>query len=117
MLPVADMGAVTIKVLRRLETRDAPLELVIIVGWDGTKINANLGDYNKITKSLPTERVSVRRGMTEEEACTQFLLAVARLQQSLRGKTARDRARPPKGGHLWRVQARRNSVARDSGGE
>lgn len=117
MLPVADMDAVVSKVLRRLEANDSPQNMTIQLGWDGTKIIANLGDYNKIIKSLPVEHVTIMRGQTEVTVSSVILIAVARLQLSLRGKTGKLCGRSPKGGHLWRAQARRDGVARGSGGE
>lgn len=116
MLPVADMSAAVVKVLNRLEAHDSPMTMTITLGWGGDKINANLGAYNKIHKSLPTERVTITRGDSEEATIAKFAGAVARLQRSLVGKIGKG-TRPPKGGHLWRNQARRDSVARGRGGE
>lgn len=117
MLPVADMDTVVSKVLRRLEAVDVPQRMTISLGWDGAKIIANLGDYNKIIKSLPVEHVTIMRGQAEATVSSAILIAVARLQLSLHGKTGKLRGRSPKGGHLWRAQARRDGVARGSGGE
>lgn len=117
MLPVADMGPVVAKLLRRLEAIDAPPSTKVSLGWDGTRIIANTGDYNKLTKSLPIERVVVTRGETEEEVAASFRVAVCRLQQSLAGKTTKGRGRVPRGGHAWRTQARRDGVARGCLGE
>lgn len=117
MLPVADMHAATVKILNRLEAVGAPPSLVVVIGWDGSQIMANLGDYNKVVKSLPSERVTVERGDSLEVAGTSIKLAVARLQIALLGKTEKRGRRPPKRDHEFRRQARRSAVARGFTGD
>ena len=117
MLPVADMDTVVLKVLRRLEAIESSPSTIVTFGWDGTRIAANLGDYNKLTKSLPKERVLVQRGQTEVEVASAVSIAIARLQLALKGKTTKGNGRKPRGGHIWRAQARRDGIARGGNGE
>ena len=117
MLPVADMAYVVGKLLARLEASGAPPSITVTFGWDGARIMANTGDYNKLVKSLPTERVTIERGASSEEASTLVRIAVARLQIALRGHTDK-RGRPtPKRNHVFRKQAKLESIARGQSGD
>lgn len=117
MLPVADMGAVVAKLLNRLEAIGAPNTITVTLGWDGTRIMANMGDYNKIVKSLPVERVTVTRGDSEEEAATAIRQAIARLCRALQGKVGKPMRRKSPRTHAFRQQARTEAIARGKAGD
>lgn len=117
MLPVADMNAVVTKLLNRLEANGAPPSITVAFGWDGARIMANMGDYNKLVRSLPMERVTIERGDTIEQASTAIRVAVARLQVSLRDKAGRGVKRSPKRKHPFRSAARQESIARGQSGD
>lgn len=117
MLPVSDMAATVTKLLARLEAAGAPPAITVALGWDGAQIMANMGDYNKLVKSLPIERVTIYRGEDAENAGTTIRIAVARLQFALRGKTGKSARRPPKRSHAFRRQAKMEAIARGQSGD
>jgi len=117
MLKVMDMSAVARKVLDRLEAEPSMMSITVVVGWNGDKICANLGSYRKVIKSLPSERVTVSRGATFEEAENLFAIAVARLQMSLSGKLGGKRDKAPSSSHGWRATAKKDAIARQKKGD
>lgn len=116
MLPVADMTAVVAKLLKRLEAIGAPPSITVTLGWDGARIMANMGDYNKLVKSLPTQRITVERGDSEEQAGAAIRVAVARLRVALQGKVGKSMRRKSPRSHAFRQQARAD-IARGKTGD
>lgn len=117
MLPVADMGATVTKLLNRLEAVGAPPAITVSIGWDGAQIMANAGDYNKLVKSLPMERITIYRGETLETAGASVRIAVARLQLALKGRTGKRQRKPPTRNHTFRRQAKMEAIARGQSGD